>query len=164
MKKNFLWLFVAIFPLLAGCCNDVKDNLGDGVDDLAFMLNRLAPLDGKVYGVILDDRRPDILCRPVKSDDDALSEFYKLIPNGSNNKGVTKGDNGQLSYQLTDAQGNKQGSITYSTAEYGYCGEVTLSPELMQATGYSSLRYIQEDMWPPQSGGFIKDLLNEIKK
>lgn len=162
MKKDLLWLLMAILPLLAGCKD--YDNPVNSVDDLAFMQNRLAPSDGKVYGVIIDERKPDILNRPVKTVADAQAEFYNLIPDGINNKGVTKGENSQLIYELTDAQGKYQGTITYTPVEFGCCGEVTLSPELKTATGYSCIRYILEDLWPPQSGGLLEDLLNGIKK
>ena len=164
MKMKFLWLLMAILPLFAGCKDE--DNPVNGVDDLAFLQNRLAPSEGKVYGLVIDERRPDILYRPVKTVEDAQDEFYKLIPDGRNNKGVEieKGENGRLFYQLTDAQGNYQGTISYAPVEFGCCAEVTLSPELLDATGYSCLRYVLEDLWPPQSGDFLEDILNKIKK
>ena len=102
MKKNFLWLLLAILPLFAGCSNDENGNSETGVDDLAYMLNRLAPTsDGKVYGVLIDERTPDIIGRPVKTVAEAQDEFYKLIPNGKDNKGIVKEEGGLMTYQLT---------------------------------------------------------------
>ena len=165
MKKDFLWLLLAIFPFITGCSNDENGNSEKGVDDLAYMLNLLAPTsDGKVYGVVIDERTPDIIGRPVKTVAEAQDEFYKLIPDGKDNKGLVKEEGGLLSYQLTDANGKKQGSINFAPGEFDSCGEVSLSSELKAATGYSRIRYIQEDMWPPRSGGLLEDLLNGLKK
>lgn len=152
--------------MLTGRDDDEKNEAG-GVDDLAYLQSRLAPADGLVYGVQVGTDGEEILSRPVATAQDALTEFYLLMPGGQKHEGLSTAADGTITCRLTDAAGRTQGTLTYKpsagVAVY-YCAEVTLSAELYRATGISLLRYITTDRWPDPSSGFVKDILEQIKK
>lgn len=181
MKKNLSRMLTAIFScgaLLLACglmmttmtacgSNDDDESVGNGVDDLAYLQKRIANDGSLVYGVQLGTDTKDIVSRPVASKAEALEEFYKLIPCGSTHPGLGNGKDGTIACLLTDANGKPQGTITYRpsqvTTSY-YCAEVSFGAEVKSATGISCLRYILYDRWPEEGNGFLKDILEEIKK
>jgi len=179
MKKNLSRMLTAIFScgaLLLTCglmmttmtsCDSDDDSVGNGVDDLAYLQKRIANDGSLVYGVQLGTDTKDIVSRPVASKAEALDEFYKLIPGGSAHPGLDNGKDGTITCQLTDANGKPQGSITYRPSQVTtiyYCAEVSFGAEVKSATGISCLRYILYDRWPEEGNGFLKDILEEIKK
>ena len=173
MKK--LKLIQVLAVMLVSClslsmltsCDDDEKNEAGGVDDLAYLQSRLAPAGEKVYGVQVGTDGEEILSRPVATALDALAEFYLLIPDGAKHEGLSTAADGTITCRLTDADGRPQGTLTYkpsTSLTIYYCAEVTLSAELFRATGVSQLRYITTDRWPESSSGFVKDILEQIKK
>lgn len=151
---------VAMMALTA--CGD--DDEPVATDDLAFLKQRIAPEGEFVYGVFLGENT-EVLNRPIQTEDDALTEFYKLLPDGSSHKGLKNEVDGTISCRLTGADGQYQGTITFNKPEgefMGYCAEVVFSDEVNAATGLTRIRFILSDMWPPT--GFMTDLLEKLKK
>ena len=151
---------VAMTTLTA--CGD--DDEPKKADDLAFLKQRISPEGEFVYGVILGENT-EVLNRPIQTEDDALIEFYKLVPDGSSHKGLKTEADGTISCRLTGADGQYQGTITFNKPEgtfMGYCAEVIFSSEVTAATGLTRIRFILDDLWPPT--GFISDILDKLKK
>jgi hypothetical protein len=174
MNKKQKWISTALFSwgvlflvcglvmtTLTACSND--DETGNGVDDLAFLQKRIAKEGDLVYGVQVGDNTKDILSRPIQTEADGLNEFYKLIPDGKNHKGLTSGNNGTISCKLTDAKGNYQGTIVYAPTSNYYSSAVTFGTEIVQATQITQLRYILYNRWPEEENGFLKDILDRLK-
>lgn len=133
-------------------------------DDLAYLKQRISPEGDLVYGVYLGENT-EVLNRPIQTEDDALEEFYKLLLDGSSHKGLKTEADGTISCQLTGANGQYQGTITFNKPEgtfMGYCAEVIFSSEVTAATGLTRIRYILDYMWPPT--GFVSDILDKLKK
>ena len=90
-----------------------------------------------------------------------------IIPARAASEGVTNNGDGSISYRLTAADGKPQGAISYrpsTSATLYYCAEVVFSSEIQDVTGISRLRYILYERWPEEGNGFLKDILNNIKK
>ena len=161
-----LLLACSFLNMLSACSGD-DEPTGNGVDDLAYLQQRLAADGGKVYGLRIGTDASDIVSRPVSTQADAQNEFYKLIPAGAASEGVTTNGDGSISYRLTAADGKPQGSIRYRSspsATLYYCAEVVFSSEVRATTGISRLRYILYDRWPEEGNGFLKDILDTIKQ
>ena len=117
-----------------------------------------------VYGVYLGENM-EVLNRPIQTEDDALKEFYTLLPDGSSHKGLKTEADGTISCRLTGADEQYQGTITFNKPQgtfTGYCAEVIFSSEVTAATGLTRIRYILDYMWPPT--GFLSDILDILKK
>lgn len=176
MKRNKLattvrlWgvlLLACSFLTMLSACSGDDEPTGNGVDDLAYLQQRIAAEGGKVYGFRIGTDASDIVSRPVSTQADAQSEFYKLIPDGAAHEGVTTSADGSISCRLTAADGKPQGTISYqpsTSATLYYCAEVVFSSEVRATTGISRLRYILYDRWPEEGNGFLKDILDTIKQ
>lgn len=169
-KKLFLILLacgLAMTTFMACSKSDNDEPAGNGVDDLAFLQKRLASNRSLVYGVQLGTDPKDIVSRPVPTTDEALAEYYKLLSDGSAHKGLNTANDGAITCTLTDAKGQLQGTVTYRPSQSEttyYCAEVAFSTEVKAATGITRLRYILYDRWPEEGNGFLKDILENIKK
>ena len=133
-------------------------------DDLAFLKQRISPEGDFVYGVYLGENT-EILNRPIKTEDDALIEFYKLLSDGRSHKGIKTEADGTISCRLTGDDGQYQGTITYNQPQgtfMGYYAEVIFSKEVTDATGLTRIRYILADLWPPS--GFVSDIFEWLKR
>ena len=149
------------------CSKNDNEASGNGVDDLDFLLLRLANNRSLVYGVQLGTDPKDIVSRPVPTTDEALVEFYKLLSDGSAHQGMSTAADGTITCSLTDAKGKLQGTVTYRPSQdetIYYCAEVGFSTEVKAVTGISCLRYILYDRWPEEGNGFLKDIMDKIKK
>lgn len=165
MTKKLLVLLLAICPFFAACGNDDNAEPYTNMDDMAFLQARLAAEGNLVYGVTVGNDDSGILYRPVKDVAEAQAEFYKLVPTGKNHPGISNGDGGQMTCILTDAKGDVQGSITYQPrTTSSVCAEVSLSPQLSKAIRINQLRYIPYEDWPNEDNGFLKDIMEQIKK
>lgn len=171
MKKNFYWMIFAcglvMTTLMACSSSDNDEPTGNGIDDLAWLQKRIAPEGTLVYGVQVGDNTKDIINRPVATTTEALAEFYKLMPGGSAHQGLKTASDGTITCSLTAADGKSQGTIVYRPSQSEtiyYCAEVTFSSEVKSATGISCLRYIIYNRWPEKGNGFLKDILDIIKK
>jgi len=172
MKKNNIWTLAAILvcglsmAMFTACGGSSKDDepsgSGNGIDDLAYLQKCIAPEGDLVYGGQLANEGTDILNRPVENQEEALQEFYKLIPGGKTHQGLSTSSNGAITCRLTGPNGESQGTITYQPTTAYYCAEVVFSSEVRSATGVSRLRYIPYDNWP--DNGFLSDLLDKLKK
>ena len=171
MKKNNLWTLAAILvcglsmTMLTACGgSSSKDDEpgGNGIDDLAYLQKRIAEEGNLVYGVQIANESKDILNRPVEKQEEALTEFYKLIPGGSTHQGLSTSSNGTITCRLTGPNGESQGTITYQPTTAYYCAEVVFSSEVRSATGVSRIRYIPYDNWP--DNGFLSEILDKLKK
>ena len=131
-------------------------------DDLAYLQRRIAEEGNLVYGAQLANEGKDIINRPVETQEEALAEFYKLIPGGKTHQGLSSSGNGAITCRLTGPNGESQGTITYQPTTVYYCAEVVFGSEVRSATGVSCLRYIPYDNWP--DNGFLSDLLDRLKK
>lgn len=165
MTKKLFVLLLAICPFFAACGDDDNAKPYTEVDDMAFLQARLAAEGDLVYGVTVGNDGSGILYRPVKDIAEAQAEFYKLVPTGKKHPGISTGDDGQMTCTLTDAKGNVQGSITYQPrTTSSVCAEVSLSPQLSKTIRINQLRYIPYEDWPNEGNGFLKDILEQIKK
>ena len=169
MKKKLFWMFFACGLVMATftACGDDDENSGNGIDDVVFLQKRIAADGSLVYGVQLGTDSKDVLSRPVATTDEAKAEFYKLLSGGSSHKGLSTDKDGNITCRLTDADGKLQGTITYYPSQdetVYYCAEVVFSPEVIAVTGISCLRYILYDRWPEEGNGFVKGILDSIKK
>ena len=144
-------------------CGD-DDDEPQKADDLAYLQQRISPEGDLVYGVYLGENK-EVLNRPIQTEDDALKEFYTLLPDGSSHKGLKTEADGTISCRLTGADEQYQGTITFNKPQgtfTGYSAEVIFSSEVTAATGLTRIRYILDYMWPPT--GFLSDILDILKK
>lgn len=147
---------------LTACGGD--DDEPKKTDDLAYLKQRIAPEGDLVYGVYLGENT-EVLNRPIQTEDDALKEFYMLLSDGSSHKGLKTEADGTISCRLAGADGQYQGTITFSKPQGtfpGYYAEVIFSNEVTAATGLTQIHFILADMWPPT--GFVSDILERLKK
>ena len=172
-SKIYLWgvMLLAcglLMTTVVACGGDDDDaNPGNGVDDLAYLQKRIADDGDLVYGVQVGNDAKDIVSRPVETAAEAQAEFYKLLPGGAAHKGITTNGDGTITCRLTAANGKTQGTITFVPSQSEtlyYCAEVTFSAEVKSATGVSRLRYILYDRWPDEGNGFVKGILDKLKK
>lgn len=171
MTGIFMWgvMLLAcglVITTLTACGHD-DEPAANGIDDLAYLKQRIAADGSLVYGVQLGTDSKDIVSRPVADVAEAQDEFYKLLPGGSAHQGLSIAADGTITCCLTTANGKPQGTITYRASQSEtiyYCAEVTFSTEVRAATGISCLRYILYDRWPEEGNGFLKDILDGIKK
>lgn len=179
MKKNLLKMMTTIcmwgVTLLASTlvvttlsvCSSDEGPAGNGVDDLAYLKQRIAADGSLVYGIQLGTDSKDIMSRPVLTIGEAQEEFYKLLADGSAHPGLSTATDGAITCTLTDKKGKQQGTVSFRKSQNEtiyYCAEVTFSTEVKSATGISRLRYILHDRWPEDGNGFLKDIMENLKK
>lgn len=156
-----------VMTTMTACDGEDDEPSGNGIDDLAYLQKRIASDGSLVYGVQLGTDTKDVMSRPVATIAEAQGEFYKLLSGGSAHQGLSTAADGTITCRLTAADGKWQGTITYLPSQSEtvyYCAEVTFSTEVKVATGISCLRYILYDRWPEDGNGFLKDILEGIKK
>ncbi|MBO5964448.1 MAG: hypothetical protein J6P96_00890, partial [Bacteroidaceae bacterium] len=134
MKKNWFYLFmlmaITVMPLTSCDKEDEptpnEENLHDptsdadqtpvtGFDALEWLQSNLAVIDEngnvarRIYGTPLDASQPSVLSVPVDNLEGAKATFLNWIAPG---KEATEVEGG-YDYNLTDADGNAQGSVSF---------------------------------------------------
>ncbi|MBQ5694477.1 MAG: hypothetical protein IIV71_04375, partial [Bacteroidaceae bacterium] len=98
-----------------------------------------------VYGTVLDESQPTVISVPVADYAAAEATFLGWVAPG---KKATKVEGG-YDYQLTDAHGNAQGSVSFraATGKDGLVALMSVAPgtNLKQV---SEVRFIDSDLWP----------------
>ena len=114
-----MWVAILVcgfsMAMFTACGSSSKDDEpgGNGTDDLAYLQRRIAEEGNLVYGGQLANEGKDIINRPVETQEEALAEFYKLIPGGKTHQGLSSSGNGAITCRLTGPNGESQGTITY---------------------------------------------------
>lgn len=171
MKKNWFYLFllmaIATMPLTS-CDNDDNDDPKTqedkhdpesdadlvaitGYDALDWLQNCIVVVDEnnevlrRVYGKPLDESQPTVISVPVTDYADAEEIFLGWVAPG---KEATKVDGG-FNYNLTDAEGKAQGSVSFRAVE----GEAGVMARMSLANGtslkqVSEVKFIDAELWP----------------
>ena len=168
MKKNWIYLFllmaVAVLPLTS-CDKDDEPVIENGeelnrddyrititgYDALEYLQGNIAVVDEngevlrRIYGKPLDPSQPTIVSVPVKDFADAEKTFLRWV---APDKEVTK-VNGGYDYNLTDEEGNAQGSVLFYAVEgeAGVIARMSVAPgtDLKQV---SEVNFIDAELWP----------------
>lgn len=176
MKKNWFYLFFllafAAMPLVS-CSNDDEPDTGEGkhdptLDDDRTEMTSYDALDWlqsclvvvgdnnevirRIYGKPLDESQPTVISVPVDDLAEAEEIFLGWV---APDKEVTTVDGG-YDYNLTDAEGNAQGSVSFRAVE----GEVGVMARMSVANGtdlkmVSEVKFIDADMWPENARGTL---------
>ena len=170
MKKNWFYLFmlmaITVMPLTSCDKEDEptpnEENLHDptsdadqtpvtGFDGLEWLQSNLAVIDEngnvarRIYGTPLDASQPSVLSVPVDNLEGAKATFLNWIAPG---KEATEVEGG-YDYNLTDADGNAQGSVSFRavTNEDNVIARMTVAAgtDLKQV---SEVNFINNDVWP----------------
>ena len=170
MKKNWFYLFmlmaITVMPLTSCDKEDEptpnEENLHDptsdadqtpvtGFDALEWLQSNLAVIDEngnvarRIYGTPLDASQPSVLSVPVDNLEGAKATFLNWIAPG---KEATEVEGG-YDYNLTDADGNAQGSVSFRavTDEDNVIARMTIAAgtDLKQV---SEVNFINNDVWP----------------
>ena len=169
MKKNWIYLFllmaIAVMPL-ASCDNNddpqTEENLHDpesdedqtevsAYDALEWLQGCLAVVDEngevvrRIYGEPLEASQPTVVSVPVANLADAEGIFLGWVAPG---KEATKVDGG-YDYNLTDAGGQAQGSVSFRAV----AGEAGVLARMSVASGtdlkqVSEVNFVDADLWP----------------
>lgn len=171
MKRNWIFLImsmvIATMPLMS-CDNDDDENtkpeMGEhdpeldtdqlavtGYDGLDWLQSCIAVVDEngevirRIYGQALDESKPTVLSVSVNCFADAEKIFLSWVAPGKN---PTKVDGG-YDYELTDAKGNAQGSVSLRAVE----GENGVIARMSVAEGtnlkqVSEVNFIDHELWP----------------
>ena len=170
MKKNWFYLFmlmaITMMPLTSCDKEDEptpnEENLHDptsdadqtpvtGFDALEWLQSNLAVIDEngnvarRIYGTPLDASQPSVLSVPVDNLADAQATFLNWIAPG---KEATEVEGG-YDYNLTDADGNAQGSVSFRAVD-GADGAMACMTAA-EGTGLklvSEVRFIDAGLWP----------------
>ncbi|MBR5563832.1 MAG: hypothetical protein IKW11_06365 [Bacteroidales bacterium] len=166
MKKSLFYLFmlmaVAAMPLTSCEKDPQKDEEHDSKSDsdltevtaynsLSWLQGALVVVNEKgeiirrVYGEPLDESQPDVLSAPVGSYATAEKIFLSWVAPG---KTATKVDGG-YDYNLTDAEGKAQGSVSFRSVEDG--GRVIARMTVAEGTELaevSEVNFIDSKLWP----------------
>ena len=166
MKKSLFYLFmlmaVAAMPLTSCEKDPQKDEEHDSKSDsdltevtaynsLSWLQGALVVVNEKgeiirrVYGEPLDESQPDVLSAPVGSYATAEKIFLSWVAPG---KTATKVDGG-YDYNLTDAEGKAQGSVSFRAVEDG--GRVIARMTVAEGTELaevSEVNFIDSKLWP----------------
>jgi hypothetical protein len=112
-----------------------------------------------VYGSVLDKSQPTVISVPAIDYAAAEATFLGWVAPG---KKATKVEGG-YDYQLTDAKGNAQGSVSFRAAkdEEGLVALMSVAPgtDLKQV---SEVRFIDSDSWP-ENFNYSKYVKGEVK-
>ena len=181
MKKSLFYLFmlmaVAAMPLTS-CEKDPQKEDGQhdpkSDSDLTEITayNSLSWLQGslvvvgekgeivrRVYGEPLDESQPDVLSAPVASYATAERIFLSWVAPG---KSATKVDGG-YDYNLTDAEGKAQGSVSFRAVEDG--GRVVARMTVAEGTELaevSEVNFIDSKLWPENAAPWVKVKEGEV--
>ena len=168
MKKNLFYIFllmaVAVMPLTS--CNKDNDPQVDeqhdpesdsdqrqitAYDALSWLQGNIVVVDGKneiirrILGKALDESQPDVISIPVLDYGEAEKIFLGWV---APDKEAIKVDGG-YDYNLTDAEGNAQGSVSFRAVD-GADGAVACMT-VAEGTGLklvSEVRFIDAGLWP----------------
>jgi hypothetical protein len=172
MKKNLFYLFmllaVVAMPFVS-CENNTEKGDGqkkgpnDGADDIEVTThNSLSWLQGcivsvdengeifrRTYGKPLDESQPTVISVPVADYAGAEKIFLSWV---APTKDVTKVEGG-YEYNLTDENGNAQGSVSFRAVE----GEAGVIARMSVAEGtdlkhISEVNFIDHNLWPENDG------------
>ena len=174
MKKNWFYLFLlmAIVAMpLTSCDKDDEPVIDNGeeeyqkpgpdyqeetrpvtaYDGLSWLQSNLVEVDDnnnvirRVYGKPLDPSQPTVISVPVNDFADADSTFLRWVAPG---KETTKVDGG-YDYNLTDRDGNPQGTVSFRAVEgeAGMIARMNIAPgtDLKQVT---EVKFIDAELWP----------------
>ena len=169
MKKNWFNLFflmaIAVMPLTS--CDKENDpqpeeeqhdpksdsdltevtayNSLSWLQGALVVVNEKGEIIRRVYGEPLDESQPDVLSAPVGSYATAEKIFLSWVAPG---KTATKVDGG-YDYNLTDAEGKAQGSVSFRAVEDG--GRVIARMTVAEGTELaevSEVNFIDSKLWP----------------
>ncbi len=170
MKKNWFYLFllmaITVMPLTSCDKEEVPQPNGElkhdpesdadqlavtGYDGLNWLQSCIAVVDEngevirRIYGKALDESKPTVLSVSVSCFADAEKIFLSWVAPG---KEATKVDGG-YDYELTDAKGNVQGSVSLRAVE----GENGVIARMSVAEGtnlkqVSEVNFIDHELWP----------------
>jgi len=174
MKKNWFYLFLlmAIVAMpLTSCDKDDEPVIDNGeeeyqkpgpdyqeetrpvtaYDGLSWLQSNLVEVDDnnnvirRVYGKPLDPSQPTVISVPVNDFADADSTFLRWVAPG---KETIKVDGG-YDYNLTDRDGNPQGTVSFYAVEgeAGVIARMDIAPgtDLKQVT---EVKFIDAELWP----------------
>ena len=164
MKKNWFYLFLlmalAVMPLTS-CDNDDEPKVEERVEELRLPVttyDALSWLQGclvvvdengdvfrRVYGKALDESQPDVISVPVADYAAAEVLFLSWV---APTKEATKVDGG-YDYNLTDAEGNAQGCVSFRAVEDE--GRVIARMSVADGTELkqiSEVNFIDSKLWP----------------
>ena len=113
----------------------------------------------RVYGEPLDESQPDVLSAPVGSYATAEKIFLSWVAPG---KTATKVDGG-YDYNLTDAEGKAQGSVSFRAVEDG--GRVIARMTVAEGTELaevSEVNFIDSKLWPENATPWVKVKEGEV--
>lgn len=170
MKKNWIYLFLfmtfAVMPLTS-CDNDDDNGTPEvfnhdpesdddqipvtGYDALGWLQGNIVVVDEnnevirRIYGKPLDESQPDVISVPVEDLEDAKETFLGWV---APEKSATEVEGG-YDYNLTDAEGKAQGSVSFRAVE----GEEGVIARMSVAEGtdlkkVSEVKFIDTDLWP----------------
>lgn len=168
MKKSLFYLFmlmaVAAMPLTSCEKDPQKEEEGQhdpksdsdlteitAYNSLSWLqgalvvVNKNGEIVRRVYGEPLDESQPDVLSAPVGSYATAEKIFLSWVAPG---KTATKVDGG-YDYNLTDAEGKAQGSVSFRAVEDG--GRVIARMTVAEGTELaevSEVNFIDSKLWP----------------
>ena len=168
MKKSLFYLFmlmaVAAMPLTSCEKDPQKEEEGQhdpksdsdltevtAYNSLSWLQGALVVVNEKgevvrrVYGEPLDESQPDVLSAPVASYATAEKIFLSWVAPG---KTATKVDGG-YDYNLTDAEGKAQGSVSFRAVEDG--GRVVARMTVAEGTELaevSEVNFVDSKLWP----------------
>ncbi len=109
------------------------------------VVNEKGEVVRRVYGEPLDESQPDVLSAPVASYATAEKIFLSWVAPG---KTATKVDGG-YDYNLTDAEGKAQGSVSFRAVEDG--GRVVARMTVAEGTELaevSEVNFVDSKLWP----------------
>ena len=181
MKKSLFYLFmlmaVAAMPLTS-CEKDPQKEDGQhdpksdsdltevtAYNSLSWLQGALVVVNEKgevvrrVYGEPLDESQPDVLSAPVASYATAEKIFLSWVAPG---KSATKVDGG-YDYNLTDAEGKAQGSVSFRAVEDG--GRVIARMTVAEGTELaevSEVNFIDSKLWPENATPWVKVKEGEV--
>ena len=170
MKKNWIYLFLfmafAVMPLTS-CDNDDDPKIEEkkehdpesdadqiplaGYDALEWLQGNIVVVGEnnevvrRIYGEPLDESQPTVISVPVEDLNEAKETFLGWV---APEKSATEVEGG-YDYNLTDAEGKAQGSVSFRAVE----GEEGVIARMSVAEGtdlklVSEVKFIDADLWP----------------
>ena len=181
MKKSLFYLFMLMAVVampLTSCEKDPQKEDGQhdpksdsdlteitAYNSLTWMqgslvvVNKNGEIVRRIYGEPLDESQPDVLSAPVASYATAEKIFLSWVAPG---KTATKVDGG-YDYNLTDAEGKAQGSVSFRAVEDG--GRVIARMTVAEGTELaevSEVNFIDSKLWPENAAPWVKVKEGEV--